>query len=230
MLLTANVGESLNEQLSAWEKMWETIWPSLLNFGIKFLLGILILIVGKLIIKLILKIVSKGLGKSKAEKGVVSFVCSLLKGILYVVLIIIIAGLLGVPTASMIALLGSAGLAVGLALQGSLSNFAGGVLIMILKPFKVGDFISTGNGDGTVTGIDIFYTRLRTPDNRIIVIPNGALSNSSVTNVSREATRRVDLVVPVSYSADIKNCIGCPDFVKMNFFFGDSVGLRFCLC
>ncbi len=198
MILTAA------ETLSAWETVWNNIWPGILDFGMKLLAGILILIIGRIVIKLLLKLINKAFSKSKVDKGVVHFVMSVLKGLLYVVLIIIIAQFLGVPTASLIALLSSAGLAVGLALQGSLANFAGGVLIMILKPFKMGDYISSANGEGTVIGIDIFYTRLRTVDNRVIVIPNGTLSNSSVTNVSRESTRRIDLTVPVSYSADIK--------------------------
>jgi len=200
MLLTGII----DEQLSVLQRMWDQVWPQGLNVAIKVLIGILILLIGKLVIKLIIKAVSKALTKSKAEPGVASFVASLLKGLLYVVLVIIIAQLVGIPTASLIALLGSAGLAVGLALQGSLSNFAGGVLILILKPFKVGDYIVTGSGEGTVSGIDIFYTRLKTVDNRVVVIPNGNLSNSAVVNVSKEPTRRIDLVIPVSYSSDIK--------------------------
>ena len=200
MILTA----VLEEKLTAWEEMWKQVWPQLLNLGLKLLAGIAILIVGRLVIKIILKLIQKAFGKSKVEKGVVSFSLSLLKGVFYAVLIIVIAQILGVPTASLIALLGSAGLAVGLALQGSLSNFAGGVLIMVLKPFKAGDYIVTGQGEGTVTGIDIFYTHLKTPDNRVVVIPNGTLSNSAVTNVSKEKTRRIDLKIPVSYDSDIK--------------------------
>ncbi|MBO7403076.1 MAG: mechanosensitive ion channel [Lachnospiraceae bacterium] len=193
----------LTEKLTAWEEMWNEIWPKLINLGLKLIAGIAILFFGRLIIKLLLGLVNKGFSKSKVEKGVVSFSLSVVKGLLYIILLIIIAQVLGVPTASLIALLGSAGLAIGLALQGSLSNFAGGVLIMVLKPFKVGDYIVTGSGEGTVTGIDIFYTRLRTPDNRVVVIPNGTLSNSAVTNVSKEKTRRVDLKIPVAYSSDI---------------------------
>ena len=199
MILTA----LLEEKITGWEQMWQQIWPQLTSLGLKLLAGIVILIFGRFIIKMMLKLIQKALGKTKAEKGVISFALSLLKGLFYVILIIIIAQVLGVPTASLIALLGSAGLAVGLALQGSLSNFAGGGLIMILKPFKVGDYIVTEKGEGTVTAIDIFYTHLKTPDNRVVVIPNGTLSNNSITNVSKEKTRRVDLKIPVSYDADI---------------------------
>lgn len=197
------VADKLDEQIGVWKKMWDQFWPSAFDLGVKVILGIILLILGRLLIKLILRAVKKALDRSKADKGVTGFAASVIKGILYILLFITIAGVVGVPTASLIALLGSAGLAVGLALQGSLSNFAGGVLIMILKPFKVGNYIVTASGEGTVTGIDIFYTKLLTPDNRAIVIPNGVLSNSAITNAGRENTRRVDLVVPVSYSADI---------------------------
>lgn len=219
MLLTADVTDALDaaaepaattvagkidEQISGWAKMWEQFWPNAFNYSIKIVLGLIFLLIGRLFIKLILKLIKKAFDKSKVEKGVVSFAMSLTKGVLYVLLIIMIAGILGIPTASLIALIGSAGLAIGLALQGSLSNFAGGVLIMVLKPFKVGDYIVTPNGEGTVTGIDIFYTKLTTPDNRGVVIPNGTLSNSAITNVSKEKIRRVDLTIPVSYDSDIR--------------------------
>ena len=121
-------------------------------------------------------------------------------------LIFIIMGLFGIATTSAVAVLGSAGVAVGLALQGSLSNFAGGVLILLLKPFKVGDYIieHSHNNEGTVTEISIFYTKLLTVDNKLIVIPNGTLSNSSLTNVTNKDRRRVDLVVGIAYEADIR--------------------------
>ena len=129
---------------------------------------------------------------------------SVLRIVLYGVLIVILAGTVGIETGSIVALLGSAGLAIGLALQGSLSNFAGGVLILILKPFRIGDYIVANGMEGTVTGIDIFYTKLLTVDNRMVVLPNGALSNSNLINVSHEPIRRVDLVASVDYASDIK--------------------------
>ena len=124
-------------------------------------------------------------------------------------LIFIIMGLFGIATTSAVAVLGSAGVAVGLALQGSLSNFAGGVLILLLKPFKVGDYIieHSHNNEGTVTEISIFYTKLLTVDNKLIVIPNGTLSNSSLTNVTNKDRRRVDLVVGIAYEADAGRAI-----------------------
>lgn len=191
------------ESIGALKTLWESFWPDALKFVIDLAIGILILIVGRLIVKLIIKMVRKILERTEADPGVSGFIQSLLKFSLYIVLIVIIAGAIGIPTASLIAVLGSAGLAVGLALQGSLSNFAGGVLILLLKPFRIGDFIDTSSGAGTVTSIDIFYTKLCTPDNRVIVIPNGTLSNSSITNVTKEVTRRIDLTIPVSYQDDI---------------------------
>ncbi len=120
-------------------------------------------------------------------------------------LVFFIASGFGLDAASVVALLGSAGVAIGLAIQGSLSNFAGGVLILLLKPFKVGDYIIAGNGnEGTVVEIQIFYTKLTTADNRLVVIPNGELSNSSMINASAMPTRRIDIPVGISYEADIR--------------------------
>ena len=140
------------------------------------------------------------------DTGVRQFVLPLIKYALYLVLIFIIMGLFGIATTSAVAVLGSAGVAVGLALQGSLSNFAGGVLILLLKPFRVGDYIieHSGGKEGTVTEISIFYTKLLTIDNKVVMVPNGTLSNSSITNVSTMEKRRVDLVVGIAYEADIR--------------------------
>lgn len=186
------------------EAFWAEVWPRLWNLGKVVLAAILIWIIGKKVIKLVLKITKRALERGRADEGVQSFLMSLLRFILYGVLIIILAGTVGIETGSVVALLASAGLAVGLALQGSLSNFAGGVLILILKPFKIGDYIVANGMEGVVTGIDIFYTKLRTGDNRVVVLPNGALSNSNITNVTQEPLRRVDLVASVAYESDIK--------------------------
>ena len=143
--------------------------------------------------------------KGNTETGVITFLCSLVKYALYFVLCMIILSQFGVTTGSVVAVLGSAGLTVGLALQGSLQNFAGGVLILLLKPFAVGDYIiDNGSGDeGTVSAITIYYTKLLTIDNRMILIPNGSLSNSSITNVTGMEKRRVDIVVGVAYESDL---------------------------
>lgn len=177
-----------------------------LDIGMRILLAILTFLVGAQIIKLVRKVVKKVLTRAEAEVGVVQFLDSFLKVALYVVLGFMIAAGFGVDAASIVALLGSAGVAVGLALQGSLSNLAGGVLILILKPFRVGDYIkedAAGN-EGTVSEIQMFYTKLMTPDNRTVVLPNGTLANTSLTNVTHADKRRVDIQVGVAYDADIK--------------------------
>lgn len=179
--------------------------PSLLGFLVQVIVAILVLLIGSRIIKFLLKLIKKSLDRSKVETGVVTFLCSLVKYSLYFILAMIILAQFGVTTSSVVAVLGSAGLTLGLALQGSLSNFAGGVLILLLKPFVVGDYIIDGatGQEGTVSSITIFYTKLLTFDNRMILIPNGTLSNSSITNVSHMEKRRIDLVIGVSYEADL---------------------------
>ncbi len=179
--------------------------PSLLGFLLQLVAAILVLLIGTKIIKLIVIFMDKSLRRSRAEAGVVTFLCSLVKYALYFVLVMIILGQFGVTTSSVVAVLGSAGLTLGLALQGSLANFAGGVLILLLKPFVVGDYIIDGGTgrEGTVSGITIFYTKLLTVDNQLVMIPNGALSNSSITNISHMEKRMIDLRIGVSYEADL---------------------------
>lgn len=177
-----------------------------LNLGIRVICAILFFLIGVQVIKLLRKIVKKSLTKANADIGAVQFVDSFLKAALYVVLVFMIATSFGLDAASVVALLGSAGVAIGLAVQGSLSNLAGGVLILLLKPFKVGDYIvSHGAGqEGSVTEIQIFYTKLATGDNKTVIIPNGVLANNSITNVTAAQYRRVDIIVGISYNADIK--------------------------
>ncbi len=184
----------------------EGLLPDVLGFAIQLVVAVVVYLIASRLIHLVLKIVRRSMERANTDEGVKQFVLPLIKYTLYLILIFIIMGLFGIATTSAVAVLGSAGVAVGLALQGSLSNFAGGVLILILKPFKVGDYIvEHGHGnEGTVAEISIFYTTLTTPDNRVIVIPNGNLSNSSLTNVSRLDKRRVDLVVGIGYEADIR--------------------------
>ena len=177
-----------------------------LRLGIRVGFAILVFFVGSRFIKIIRKMVKKSLLRGNAEQGVVQFLDSFIKAGLYVVLVLAIASGFGVDAASVIALLGSAGVAIGLAIQGSLANLAGGVLILLLKPFKVGDYIKedTNGNEGTVEEIQLFYTRLVTPGNKIIVLPNGNLANSSLTNVTFAPDRRLDIQVGISYHADIK--------------------------
>lgn len=177
-----------------------------LRFGVRVLLALVFFLIGAQIIRLVRRIVRRSLKKNNADVGVVQFLDSFIKVILYVLLLFLIASGFGLDAASVVALLGSAGVAIGLAVQGSLSNFAGGVLILLLKPFKVDDYIKVDNDghEGTVKEIQLFYTKLATPDNHVVIIPNGSLANSSITNISTLGERKMDIPVEISYHADIR--------------------------
>lgn len=177
-----------------------------LRFGVRVLLALVFLLIGIQAIKLVRRIVRRSLKKNNADIGVVQFLDSFIKVVLYVLLLFMIASGFGLDAASVVALLGSAGVAVGLAVQGSLSNFAGGVLILLLKPFRVDDYIKMDNDghEGTVREIQLFYTKLATPDNHVVIIPNGALANSSIMNISTLGERKMDISVVISYDADIR--------------------------
>ena len=174
-----------------------------LQFGVQFLLAIVVYFVGNFIIKRVLGLVGKGLEKKKVEITLHQFLLSILSTLLKAIQIIILASMLGIQTASFIAILGAAGLAIGLALQGSLANFAGGVLILLFRPFKNGDAIKAQGYVGSVEEIQIFNTILKTFDNQRIIIPNGLLSNGCVTNINVNGTRRVDMVFGIGYDDDI---------------------------
>lgn len=179
--------------------------PNLISFAIEIVLALIFFFLGRIVIKWIRKLVRKMLERSNVDKGVETFVDSLLKFMLYGILLFTIATKFGFDTASVAALIASAGVAVGLAVQGSLSNFAGGILILLLKPFVVGDYIIEDNhGDeGTVKEIQLFYTKLLTVDNRTVVIPNGMLTNNSLTNVTHMDERKLELKVSISYESDL---------------------------
>lgn len=172
---------------------------------IRIVFALVTFLIGIQLIKIIRKIVRKSLTRFHADLGVTQFLDSLIKIGLYLILLMFILTGFGVEAASIIAVLGSAGVAIGLALQGSLSNLAGGVLILLLKPFRVGDYIieDTNKNEGVVSEIQIFYTKLTTADNRTIVLPNGTLANSSLTNVTDTPHRRVEIQVGVTYDSDI---------------------------
>ena len=176
-----------------------------LRMGLRVLLALVVFLLGVQLIKLARRIVRRSLERGKVDVGVRQFTDSFLKAVLYILLVFMIAGGFGVDAASVVALLGSAGVAIGLAVQGSLSNLAGGVLILILKPFLVGDYIIEGGGkEGTVTEIQLFYTRLLTPDNRTVILPNGALANGSLVNVTADKYRRCDISGGISYQSDLQ--------------------------
>ena len=188
------------------ERFIQELPEKALHLGTRIVLSAIVLFIGVQLIKVVRRLVKKSLERGSADQGVIQFIDSFLKFSLYVVLLITIASGFGLEAASILALLGSAGVAIGLAIQGSLANFVGGVLILMLKPFKVGDYIKedTNGNEGTVISIELFYTKLTTVDNRVIVLPNGTLANSSLTNVTACDSRRLDLKVGISYDADIR--------------------------
>ncbi len=173
----------------------------IMTYAPKVVLAIVTLIIGLWLIKRLVSVLDKRLGAKDPTLN--SFLCGLVSAILKILLLISVASMIGIATTSFIAIIGAAGLAVGLALQGSLANFAGGVLILLFKPFKVGDVIDAQGYVGTVAEIQILYTIINTPDNRRVVIPNGNLSNASLTNMSAYDTRRCDMVFGIGYGDDI---------------------------
>lgn len=185
---------SIVEQITHWGL--SGIW--------KIVFALLIWFIGKKLISLSLKLLKKVFDRGSIDVGVVNFTMSIIKFALYAVLILMVIDELGIQTTSLITVFGSAALAVGMSLQGSLSNFAGGVLILIFKPFKVGDYIVVGNYEGTVRTIEILYTKLTTVDNKVVMLPNGTLSNSNIVNVGAEDFRRLDIEMSIGYSSDLK--------------------------
>lgn len=171
--------------------------------GIKLIIFILIIVVGFQLVKLLIKILKKGRGFNRLDASVRTFIISFVSVVLKIIIVIAALSYLGIPMTSLLTLLGTCSLAVGLALQGGLTNLVGGLLILIFKPFKVGDYIETGNGNGLVKEIGIFYTVLITNENKKIVIPNGALSNSSITNDSASDMLRLDMDFVVNNSNDV---------------------------
>lgn len=205
-VMSESAAGDVTEKLNIFQQYMEELPQKALNLGVRVLLALVFFFVGVQVIKIIRRIVKKSLERANADVGVVQFLDSFVKAALYVLLLFMIASGFGLDATSVVAVLGSAGVAIGLALQGSLSNFAGGVLILLLKPFKVGDYIieDTNKNEGTVTEIQLFYTKLTTPDERTIILPNGTLANSSLTNVTDTNLRRLDLSVGISYNADLK--------------------------
>ena len=180
--------------------------PNIIEFGIKVILALVFFFLGSKVIKWIRKIVHRSFERTNVDAGVAQFVDSMIKFGLYALLIFMIATNFGIESSSIAALIASAGVAVGLALQGSLSNFAGGILILLLKPFAVGDYIVvTQEGiEGTVKEIQIFYTKLATVDNQTVVVPNSILTSNSLTNVTARPERQLDLKVGIGYDSDLK--------------------------
>lgn len=201
---TFDVTESVDR--GAIEQFFQELPEKALHLGIRVLLAAVVLVVGIWMIGLIRKLVERSLARTNADKGVSQFLDSLIKVGLTGLLVLMIATSFGLDAASVVAMLGSIGVAFALALQGSLANCAGGVLILLLKPFVVGDYIIEGAGgrEGCVTEIQLFYTKLQTGDGMIITLPNGSLANNSIVNYSTMSTRRMDITVGIGYEADLK--------------------------
>src|SRR5690554_913299 len=187
---------------------FEQIKGLIVIYGGRVVLAIIVLLIGLWIIKRIVKLISKTMHNRDVDESLRPFLRSIISAVLKIMLIISVAGMIGIQVTSFIAVLGAAGLAIGLALQGSLSNFAGGVLILMFKPFRVGDAIEAGGHSGVVREIQIFHTILTTFDNRRVVIPNAQLSNNSLVNINIEPTRRVDMKFSISHGDDIVKAKG----------------------
>ncbi len=200
-------GPSIWEQVKGmgFEDAMTTVTNSLVSFCFKLLIAIVVFYLGKFLIKRIYGLVYNVMTRRQVDASLTTFVLSLIRITLYFVLIIIAIGILGVETSSFIAIFASAGVAVGMALSGTLQNFAGGVLILLLKPYKVGDFIEVQGYTGTVKSIQLFNTVINTADNKAIIVPNGALSTSSINNYSLEDYRRVDWTVSLAYGTDFES-------------------------
>lgn len=194
----------VKEELSRFGEWVESLIPRALDFVIEVALAFVFIVIGMKLIGWVRKILRKSLERNHADTGLVQFLDSLVKYGLYILLALTILQRFGVQTTSIVAAIGSVGVAIGLALQGSLSNFAGGVIILLIKPFKVGDYVIQGSLEGNVSEIQLFYTTLTTPDNRKIIIPNGQLADNSLVNATAADTRRLDIKVGISYNSDVK--------------------------
>lgn len=185
------------------DKVLDKLLNGSVDLGLKLIVFLLILIIGFRIVKILIKLINKGKGFNKLEKSVQTFIVSFINILLKCLVLITGLAYLGIPMTSLITLFGTASLAVGLALQGGLTNMVGGLMILIFKPFKVGDYVDTHVDSGTVSEISIFYTTLVTPDNKSIVLPNGNLANSAIVNYSHFEKRRLDIDFSVSYNSDV---------------------------
>ena len=194
----------VKKELGRFGEWVEGLFPMVFDMILEIALAFVFIVIGMKLIKWTRKLLTKSLEKNNADTGLIQFLDSLVKYGLYIILALTILQRFGVQTTSIVAAIGSVGVAIGLALQGSLSNFAGGVIILLIKPFKVGDYVIQGSLEGTVSEIQLFYTTLTTGDNRKIIIPNGQLADNSLINATAAETRRVDIKVGISYNSDVK--------------------------
>ena len=190
--------------MSKLSEFFHNMWDAIVRAVPTIILAIIVLIVGLIVCKLVLKLISKGLDRTRLDLTVTNFTKQCCKIVLYVLLITVVLSTLGIPATSIVTVIGTAGVAIGLALQNSLSNVAGGIMLMINKPFKIGDYISVAGVSGTVRQITILYTRLDSDSNQAIFIPNGQVSGATVTNNNSNGIRRVDMVFSISYDDDFE--------------------------
>jgi small conductance mechanosensitive channel len=186
------------------EQMSQMMDAYVIPWGINIVLAIVIYVVGKIVVGILINVFGKVMARSKYDDMLIDFVKAILRAILMLFVIIAALNQLGVNTTSLVAILGAAGLAIGLSLQGSLQNFAAGVMLLVFKPFKAGDFIEAGGATGVVKSISIFTTVMTTGDNKEIIVPNGGIYGGNITNYSAKETRRVDMVVGIGYDSDLK--------------------------
>jgi len=186
-------------------KLFQENHEVLLGYLIQFVAAIVIFYVGRMVAKGVKRLMEKALLSRSVDKAVVSFIASIVYAVILIATVLMALSQVGIQTTSFIAILGAAGLAVGLALQGSLANFASGILIILFRPFKSGDFIDAGGITGTVDKIEIFQTIMKSPDNKLVIVPNAQITGGAITNYSAEATRRVDLLIGIAYDADLRN-------------------------
>ncbi len=205
-LVSEGAAADVEEQLGLLQKYWNTMPETLLALAVRVVIAIIIFLIGSKIISVVRKIAVRALQRTSISREALGFIDSAIKGGLYALLILQIALQIGVEAASIATIVGSVGVTIGLAVQGSLSNLIGGILILTLKPFKAGDYIieDSYENEGTVKEITLFYTKLATVDNQVVLIPNGTLANTSLTNVTDEPLRKLDLSVGISYNADIR--------------------------
>ena len=186
------------------EQMSQMIDTYVIPWGINIVMAILIYIIGKIVVGIIVNLLGKVMKRSKYDDMLVDFIKAIANAILMLFVIIASLNELGVNTTSLVAILGAAGLAIGLSLQGSLQNFAAGVMLLVFRPFKSGDFIEAGGATGVVKSISIFTTVMTSGDNKEIIVPNGQIYGGTITNYSAKETRRVDMIVGIGYDADLK--------------------------
>lgn len=205
------LGLDVNNDVSTFEETLKVIIPQVVYFLLKVLLALFVLWLGIKLIRMVRTKLLKKLYKLSEEKGAIQFISSVLSIVLIGLLVIVISRIFGITTTAIAAVIGSMALSIGLGFQGSLANFVGGIIIILYKPFKIGDYIiaNGGNCEGTVYEIQIFYTKLKKRDNTIVVLPNGSLTNNVIVNNTENVSRRIEVLMPVAYNTDIKLAKAC---------------------